>query len=76
MSFRSKSAEDEMQEFADRLHALVETSAEDRVDFICAPSRTTILVAAARERMRRYSDEYEFGCLTGSRLHSRTPKFG
>ena len=66
-----------MREFTDRIQSTwVVTGAEDGRDIICAPSRMSILVAAAGERIRRYSDEYEFGCVTGSELHSRTPKFG
>lgn len=59
----------------DRTYApLVEWAAD--VDFICAPSRMSILTAAALEGIRRYSDKYEFGCLTGGQPRGRTPKFG
>ena len=76
VSFRRKKAEDEMWEVNDRTYArLFEMGAAD-VDVICAPSRMSILTDAALEGIRRYSDEYEFGCLTGSQLGSRMPKFG
>lgn len=80
MSFRMEKDEDEMREVNDRTHApLVEWGAAD-VDFICAPSRMSILTAAvtaaALEGIRRYSDKYEFGCLTGGQPGGRTPKFG
>ena len=76
ISFRSERAENEMRDVNDRTYTpLVEIGAAD-VDFICAPSRISILAAAALEGLRRYSDEYEFGCLTGGQPRSRTPKFG
>ena len=76
MSFRRERAKNEMREFDDRTYApFVEMGAAD-VDVICAPSRMSILTAAALEGIRRYTDEYEFGCLTGGQSRSRTPKFG
>jgi hypothetical protein len=74
MSLRME-RENEMREVNDRTYApLVERAAD--VDFICAPSRMSILTAAALEGIRRYSDKYEFGCLTGGQPGGRTPKFG